>query len=240
MELPSRGQSLRTVLGLSKGGSAVLLEKTLPFAELDVFFVTNAPSLAGSCTVGLSFLLLLGTSTAFAQADAARAKQIAGGACFLCHGERGESTSELFPRLAGQHAEYVAKQLAAFQSEQRESSTMSSMVTKLTADDMLALGSDYAQMSLPREAAKDPQRAELGRHLYHNGNKFSGVPACSSCQGAAAEGAALATQFSGYIQTQLKSFGRRARTNDNAVMHSMMEKMTGLEMAAVAAYVSSK
>lgn len=235
MEPPSRGQSLRTALGLSKGGSAALLEKTLPFAELDVFFVTNAPSLAGSCTVGLGFLLLLGTSTAFAQADAARAKQIAGGACFLCHGERGESTSELFPRLAGQHAECVAKQRTTFQSEQHESSTMSSMVTKLTADDMLALGSDYAQMSLPREAAKDPQRAELGRHLYHNGNKFSGVPACSSCQGAA-----LATQFSGYIQTQLKSFGRRARTNDNAVMHSMMEKRTGLEMAAVAAYVSSK
>ena len=184
--------------------------------------------------LGAAALLCVG-STAWAQADEARAKKIAGGSCFLCHGERGESTSEVFPRLAGQHAEYVAKQLAAFQSGQRKSSTMSSMVTKLTADEMLALGSYYAQMSLPREAAKDPQRAELGRHLYHNGNKFSGVPACSSCQGAA-----LATQFSGYIQTQLKSFGRRARTNDNAVMHSVVEKMTELEMAAVAEYVSSK
>ena len=222
----------------------MLLEKTLPFAELEVFSVMNTQSLVGSCTVILSFLLLLGTSTAWAQADEARAKKIAGGSCFLCHGERGESTSEVFPRLAGQHAEYVAKQLAAFQSGQRKSSTMANMVTKLTADEMLALGSYYAQMSLPREAAKDPQLAEMGRYLYHNGNKFSGVPACSSCHGAAAEGAAnlprLATQFSGYIQTQLKSFGRRARTNDNAVMHSVVEKMTELEMAAVAEYVSSK
>ena len=188
--------------------------------------------------------LLLGTSTVWAQADEARAKKIAGGSCFLCHGERGESTSEVFPRLAGQHAEYVAKQLAAFQSGQRKSSTMSSMVTKLTPDEMLALGRYYEGMSLPREEAKDPQLAAMGRYVYHNGNKFSGVPACSSCHGTAAEGAAnmprLATQFSGYIHTQLKSFGKRERTNDNAVMHSVVEKMTELEMAAVAEYVSSK
>lgn len=188
--------------------------------------------------------LLLVTSTAWAQADEARAKKIAGGSCFLCHGERGESTSEVFPRLAGQHAEYVAKQLTAFQSGQRKSSTMASMVAKLTPDEMLALGRYYEGMNLPREEAKDPQLAAMGRYIYHSGNKFSGVPACASCHGAAAEGSAnlprLATQFSGYIHTQLKSFGKRERTNDNAVMHSVVEKMTELEMAAVAEYVSSK
>ena len=70
------------------------------------------------------------------------------------------------------------------------------------------------------------------------------VPACVSCHGQNAEGAAnlprLATQFSGYIHTQLKSFNKRDRTNDNAVMHVVAEKMTELEMAAVAEYVSSK
>jgi cytochrome c553 len=193
--------------------------------------------------LGAAALLCVG-STAWAQADEARAKKIAGGSCFLCHGERGESTSEVFPRLAGQHAEYVAKQLTAFQSGQRKSSTMASMVAKLTPDEMLALGRYYEGMNLPREEAKDPQLAAMGRYIYHNGNKFSGVPACASCHGAAAEGSAnlprLATQFSGYIHTQLKSFGKRERTNDNAVMHAVVEKMTELEMAAVAEYVSSK
>ena len=187
---------------------------------------------------------LLGASGASAQADEARAKKIAGGSCFLCHGERGESTSEVFPRLAGQHAEYVAKQLAAFQSGQRKSSTMAPMVAKLKPDEMLALGNYYQQMSLPREEAKDPQLAAMGRYIYHNGNKFSGLPACSSCHGAAAEGSAnlprLATQFSGYVHNQLKSFNKRERTNDNEVMHSIADKMTALEMAAVAEYVSSK
>jgi cytochrome c553 len=189
-------------------------------------------------------LLLLGTSAAWAQADEARAKKIAGGSCFLCHGAQGESTSEIFPRLAGQHAEYVAKQLAAFKSGQRKSTAMAEMVAKLTPDEMLALGKYYEKMNLPREEAKDPQLAAMGRYIYHNGNKFSGVPACASCHGTAAEGAAnlprLATQFSGYIHTQLKSFNKRERTNDNVVMHVVAEKMTELEMAAVAEYVSSK
>ena len=187
---------------------------------------------------------LLGAAGAFAQADEARAKKIAGGSCFLCHGEQGESTSEVFPRLAGQHAAYVAKQLAAFQNGQRKSSTMAPMVAKLTPDEMLALGRYYEKMTLPREEAKDPQLAAMGRYIYHSGNKFSGLPACASCHGAAAEGSAnlprLATQFSGYVHNQLKSFNKRERTNDNAVMHSVADKMTELEMAAVAEYVSSK
>lgn len=183
-------------------------------------------------------------AAAWAQADEARAKRIAGGSCFLCHGAQGESTSEVFPRLAGQNAEYVAKQLEAFKSGKRKSSAMADMVAKLTPDEMLALGHYYQKMSIPREEAKEPQLAAMGRYIYHNGNKFSGVPACVSCHGTAAEGAAnmprLATQFSGYIHTQLKSFNKRDRTNDNAVMHVVAEKMTELEMAAVAEYVSSK
>jgi cytochrome c553 len=50
----------------------------------------------------------------------------------------------------------------------------------------------------------------------------------------------LASQFSGYIHTQLKSFNKRERTNDNAVMHAVVEKMTELEMVAVAEFVSGK
>lgn len=194
--------------------------------------------------IALGAALLFGTSGAWAQVDEARAKKIAGGSCFLCHGVQGESTSEIFPRLAGQHAEYIAKQLTAFKNGQRKSTAMVEMVAKLTPDEMLALGKYYEKMSIPREEPKDPQLAAVGRYIFYNGNKFSGVPACVSCHGANAEGSAnlprLATQFSGYIHTQLKSFNKRERTNDNAVMHTVVEKMTELEMAAVAEYVSGK
>lgn len=197
----------------------------------------------------LSLGLVLTTSfsavpAAHAQADEARAKRIAGGSCFLCHGANGESTSEVFPRLAGQNAVYIAKQLEAFKSGQRKSSAMAGMVAQLTPDEMLALGRYYEKMELPREEAKEPMLAGMGRYIYHNGNKFSGVPSCASCHGVAGEGSAnlprLATQFSGYTLNQLKSFNKRERTNDNMVMHVVAEKMTELEMAAVAEYLSSK
>lgn len=181
---------------------------------------------------------------AVAQADEARAKRIAGGSCFLCHGANGESTSEVFPRLAGQNAEYIAKQLKAFKTGQRKSSAMADMSSRLTDDEMLALGKYYEKMTPPREPSKEPLLAGMGQYIYHNGNKFSGVPSCASCHGANGEGSnnlpRLASQFSGYIHTQLKQFNTRQRNDANQVMHVVAEKMTELEMVAVAEYLAGK
>jgi cytochrome c553 len=194
-----------------------------------------------------AFALALGamvSTQAIAQADEARAKRIAGGSCFLCHGANGESTSEVFPRLAGQNAEYIAKQLKAFKTGQRKSSAMADMSARLTDDEMLALGKYYEKMTPPREPSKEPLLAGMGQYIYHNGNKFSGVPSCASCHGANGEGSTnlprLASQFSGYIHTQLKQFNTRQRNDVNQVMHVVAEKMTELEMVAVAEYLAGK
>ena len=190
-------------------------------------------------------LITLGfCSSAWAQADEARAKKIISGSCFLCHGATGESSSEVFPRLAGQHHEYIAKQLENFKSGARKSTAMRDMVAKLTPDEMLAVGKFYEKQSVPSEEPKDAGLASVGKYVFHNGNKFSGVPACASCHGAEAKGTVslprLAGQYAIYTETQLKQFNTRERTNDNAVMHSIVVKMTPLEMAAVAEYLSSK
>ncbi len=183
-------------------------------------------------------------SSTWAQADEARAKKIISGSCFLCHGATGESSSEVFPRLAGQHHEYIAKQLENFKSGTRKSTAMRDMVSKLTPDEMLAVGKFYEKQSVPSEEPKDAGLASVGKYVFHNGNKFSGVPACASCHGAEAKGTVslprLAGQYAIYTETQLKQFNKRERTNDNAVMHSIVVKMTPLEMAAVAEYLSSK
>lgn len=194
-----------------------------------------------------ALVLALGSimsTQAVAQADEARAKRIAGGSCFLCHGANGESTSEVFPRLAGQNAEYIAKQLKAFKTGQRKSTAMADMSSRLTDDEMLALGKYYEKMTPPREPSKEPLLAGMGQYIYHNGNKFSGVPSCASCHGANGEGSTnlprLASQFSGYIHTQLKQFNTRQRNDANQVMHVVAEKMTELEMLAVAEYLAGK
>ncbi|MEY4736255.1 MAG: hypothetical protein RL302_574 [Pseudomonadota bacterium] len=181
---------------------------------------------------------------ALAQADEARAKKIVNGTCFLCHGAEGESSSEVFPRLAGQHWEYVAKQLENFKSGKRKSTAMADMAAKLTPDEMVALGQYFEKQVAPPEPPKDPGLAAMGRYIYASGNKFSGVPACVSCHGTGALGTTalprLAGQYAVYTEAQLKQFNERERTNDNAVMHSIAAKMTPLEMAAVAEYLSGK
>ncbi|WP_036074966.1 c-type cytochrome [Limnohabitans sp. Rim47] len=184
------------------------------------------------------------SSSAMAQADEARAKKIVGGVCFVCHGAEGESSSEVFPRLAGQHWEYTAKQLENFKTGKRKSTAMADMVAKLTPDEMVALGQFFEKKTIEVEPPKDAGLAAVGKYIFHNGNKYSGLAACASCHGAEAKGTAalprLAGQYSGYTETQLKQFNLRERTNDNAVMHAIASKMSPLEMAAVAEYLSGK
>ncbi len=180
----------------------------------------------------------------WAQADEARARKIVSGVCFVCHGAEGESSSELFPRLAGQHWEYTAKQLANFKAGKRKSTAMSDMVAKLTPDEMVALGRYFEKMPVVKEVSKEPDLAAVGKYLYLHGNKYSGVPACAGCHGPDALGTAtlprLASQYPIYTETQLKQFNTRERNNDNAVMHAIVSKMTALEMAAVAQYLGGK
>jgi cytochrome c553 len=199
------------------------------------------------CSSGLAVLLVMlsVTATAWAQlADEARAKKIVSGVCFVCHGAQGESSSEVFPRLAGQHWQYIAKQLENFKSGQRTSTAMANMVAKLTTDEMVALGKYFEKQNAPVEPSKDAALAAVGQQIYQSGNKNSGVPACASCHGEGALGTAslprLAGQYAAYTESQLKLFSSRQRTNDNAVMHTIVSKMTPLEMAAVAEYLSGK
>ncbi len=184
------------------------------------------------------------SSGVWAQADEARAKKIVGGVCFVCHGAEGESSSEVFPRLAGQHWEYTAKQLENFKNGKRKSTAMADMVAKLTPDEMVALGKFFEKQAVSSEPPKDRALSAVGQYIYHQGNKFSGLAACAGCHGAEAKGTSslprLAGQFAAYTETQLKQFNKRERTNDNAVMHVIASKMTPLEMAAVAEYLSSK
>ena len=201
-------------------------------------------SLVRCAALLMSLLAGGGAGVAQAQTDDDRARKIVSGVCFVCHGVEGDAASEVFPRLAGQHWEYTAKQLDNFKSGKRKSTAMAAMVTKLTASEMDALGRYFEKMPVTPEPPKEPALAAKGRDLYLQGNPNSDVPACASCHGPTGLGTAalprLASQYAGYLETQLKQFNSRERTNDNAVMHTIVSKMTPLEMAAVAQYLAGQ
>lgn len=173
----------------------------------------------------------------------ARAEEIHMGRCFMCHGAEGESSTPLYPRLAGQHYQYIAKQLGDFKSGRRKSDTMNSMAQDLTEEEMIALGVFFEKKPTKPGKARDPQLAEVGRFIFHRGNEYSGVAACASCHGEDGRGTEqlprLASQIPRYIENQLKSFNNRQRTNDNEVMHVIASRLTELEIKAVADYINT-
>lgn len=64
-------------------------------------------------------------------------------ACQACHGEHGEGNS-VMPRIAGQHADYLKKQLEAFRSTLRESDVMHANTKDMTDSEIEALVSYLA------------------------------------------------------------------------------------------------
>ena len=175
--------------------------------------------------------------------DLARAEEIVGGRCFLCHGLEGESASPIYPRLAGQHWEYVAKQLTEFKNGKRKSDTMKPQAEELTPDEMKSLGMFFEKKKTTARPARDAELVAVGKYVFNRGNSFSGVPACASCHGAKGHGTPqlprLAGQHPRYLEDQLKQFNSRERTNDNAVMHTVASKLSELERIAVSEYIAT-
>ncbi len=189
-----------------------------------------------------AFLVAMGAPTWAAEPDLKRAGDIVANRCAVCHGPEGDSVSPIFPRLAAQHPEYIAKQLADFQTGRRKG-TMNDQARDLGPEDMRALGVFFSQKKPRAQRVRDEDLAGVGRYIYLKGNPYSGVAACASCHGPKAGGTVqlprLAGQHAAYLESQLKEFTKRDRTNDNAIMHTIASKLTDLEINAVAAYISA-
>lgn len=198
--------------------------------------------------LSLRLLLALGLASSMSVmaaegVDLARAEEIVSGRCFLCHGMEGESASPVFPRLAGQHSEYIAKQLGDFKSGKRKSDTMKPQAEELTPQEMKSLGAFFETKKVGGRAVKDAELVAVGKYVFNRGNQFTGLPSCASCHGPKGLGTPqlprLAGQHPRYIEDQLKQFNKRERTNDNAVMHTVASKLSELEMHAVAEYIAT-
>ena len=174
--------------------------------------------------------------------DLGKATKIVEDSCSVCHGADGESASPAFPRLAGQHAGYIERQLRDYKSGKRKSCAMSAIIEDVFEVDFKSLGAYFQSRPTHTHPIEDAELAQVGRFLYLRGNPYSGVPACSACHGENGHGTAalprLAGQHTRYVERQLQAFDKRERTNDNAVMHAVASKLTELELRAVAAYVA--
>lgn len=165
--------------------------------------------------------------------------------CASCHGADGNGAGNpLWPKLAGQHADYIAKQLADFKAQRRTDATMASMVAGLSESDMANLGAYYASLEGSVDGAK-ADAVEAGEKLYRGGIAAKDVAACASCHGPAGGGnpsarfPSLSGQSAAYTAKTLKDFRSGTRANDpQGMMRDVVTRMTDGEIEAVSEYLA--
>lgn len=186
---------------------------------------------------------LFSAVSANAAGDAAKGATIANQVCMACHGADGNSPISMYPTLAGQHPEYITKQLHDFKSGERKNAIMAGMVAALTDEDMANLGAYYASQTAKPGTAKSNGKGSVGEKIYKAGIAGLGVPACASCHGPTGAGVPvqfprLAGQHADYTVAQLQTFRSGERANDAAKMMRMIaSKLSEQDMAAVADYI---
>jgi cytochrome c553 len=185
----------------------------------------------------------------------AKAGQTKAGTCAACHGADGNSSDAQYPRLAGQHERYIAKQLNLFKTGVRENPIMMPMASSLSAQDMRDIGAYFATQHSQAGVADDSPIAsgenagkkywQIGERLFRGGNAKTGVPACLACHGPTGRGnpgpayPALGGQHGSYTLARMKYF-REGSDKAKAAAPAMVtiaQRLTDEEIQGLATYV---
>ena len=203
---------------------------------------------------GLLLAVVASSSFAAGDADAGKSKAAS---CGACHGSDGNSAAPNFPSLAGQHEKYIIKQLKDISMPQAEGGRvvpeMTAIVKDMPEQDMADIATYYASQTIAGGAA-DPELVKKGESVFRAGVERKGVASCSGCHGPSGKGVAgagfpaLAGQHAAYLEKQLKAFrqgadqpladGSRVNDGDASIMRDVAEKLSDLEIKAVASFLS--
>ncbi|NRD72042.1 cytochrome c4 [Shewanella sp. VB17] len=197
----------------------------------------------------LSVLAFISSPTmAEGNAETGKTKAIV---CSACHGVDGNSMIDMYPKLAGQHATYLEKQLHDFKSaaqtggkEGRNDPIMGGMAMMLSEQDVKDVAAFYASQAQTQVEVTDIPK--LGEQLYKSGDVARGITACIACHGPEGAGSELAGfptiggQHANYIKIQLNKFHDTSRNNDlNGMMQDVASKLAAEDIEALSKYISS-
>ena len=158
-------------------------------------------------------------------------------------GAAGGTAAQTFPKLDGQHAAYLEKQLREYMAGKRRSDIMAPVFGALKKNQIPGMAAHFASQAPARGAVQNPELAARGKVLYEDGNRATGVPGCIGCHLPNAAGSQRYPRLAGQLQTytvqQLVDFKSGTRRNDRArVMRLIAARLTDEEMRAVAEYVA--
>jgi cytochrome c553 len=158
--------------------------------------------------------------------------------------QRVSDGSGAFPRIAGQSAYYLAKQLRDFTSGVRVNAIMTPVAGALSADDVADVAAYYAGIDAPFLPLRRPDSALIkqGEELAKVGSAASKIQACDNCHGISGAGEPptipyLAGQYASYIALEWRMWRRGFRKSSAGAMACLAEHLDDdQEIAAAAAY----
>ena len=165
--------------------------------------------------------------------------------CAACHGADGNSSLAIYPKLAGQNAKYLLKQLKDIQSGARAVPLMTGMLNNSSEQDLADMAAYFAGQAKTVGFAKS-ELVEEGQRIYRAGIAAAGVAACTACHSPTGAGngpagfPALSGQHADYIAAQLKAFrsGERNNDGDTKMMRNVALNLKDAEIDALASYIS--
>lgn len=179
------------------------------------------------------------------QGNASAGESVFSSTCAMCHGPGGNSTDPQYPKLAGQHANYIAYQLKSFQSGERSNAIMSGMAATLSPRDIADVAAYLSSQSMSPGPA-DTYKPELGKTIYEHGLPKAGMPACMSCHGPDGNGDVakmyprIGGQHAQYVVQVLTGWHNGEPWGDSPHAKLVVEvakKLTIEQINAVASYV---
>ena len=183
-------------------------------------------------------------------ADLRAGQKIAETVCAACHGKDGNGTAPVNPKLAGQHAGYLLKQMKDFTTDKsgqvkRSDPVMNGMmITNYSEQQLQDVAAWYASLEQKGAMARNLNTLRQGEKIYRAGIAASGVPACAACHGPNGKGIPpqyprISGQYAEYLEKQMFAFREGSRSNDhNSIMRDIAAKMTDEEIKAVVNYVA--
>lgn len=207
-------------------------------------------------TAGLALVVLFTSAAAFAQNDNAKPIQsrtgdpIAGKGksllCQGCHGEDGNSLATPVPKLAGQNAAYISKQVHNFQAGTRTHRIMNDLATTVNDDDLIDIAAYFASRNKMKGDGSAGNR--IGKDLFINGDASRMIVACVNCHGTGGKGLepnpsmipVIGGQHKDYLHRQLINFRNGDRSNSpDGVMNGITKSLTDAELESLAEYISA-
>ncbi len=172
--------------------------------------------------------------------------------CQGCHGEDGNSVSGDFPKLSGQWADYIQKQVREFQNGARYNAVMTDMAMSVNDfKDMYDIAAYFAsQKQMGGTPIEDEAERKLyveGQKLFYEGNARTGAFRCVKCHGERGSGEplnnnlfpVLTGQHKDYLIRQLTDFKHEVRENDRSgMMLRITTHLTAQDIEALATYLS--